>query len=60
MRFHVDPLYEVWTPNSAVVSIGAKRQFIFREMSDFNVRWTYSVRNGDVVVMHSDCQDRWG
>lgn len=38
MRFHVDPLYDCWSPNSAVVSIGETRRFVFREISDFNSR----------------------
>lgn len=37
MRYHVDPLYGVWDPKSAVVSIGATRRFAFREASDFSV-----------------------
>eukprot|EP00198_Chlamydomonas_reinhardtii_P006268 XP_001695604.1 predicted protein [Chlamydomonas reinhardtii] len=58
MRYHVDPLYGVWSPESAVVSIGDTRTFIFREISDYNSRWQYRVRNGDVVRMWGDCQDR--
>lgn len=137
MRFHVDPLYGRWTPRQAVVSLGDTRTFVFREISDYNVRcvrggrrrgrcrqakganwqgrcfgwdsrevlpplqtctwhacvaqqqqqavetacplclgphpyptpilvphvcthprWTYSVRNGDCVLMFGDCQDR--
>lgn len=38
MRYHVDPLYGVWEPPSAVVSLGDMRQFVFREMKDFNIR----------------------
>ncbi|GLC37428.1 hypothetical protein PLESTB_001587100 [Pleodorina starrii] len=58
MRYHVDPLYDRWTPNSAVVSLGDTRTFIFREIDDHNTRWQYRVRNGDVVLMYDDCQDR--
>lgn len=58
MRYHVDPLYGCWTPNTAVVSVGATRQFIFREEADHSVRWCYRVRSGDVVFMSGDCQER--
>ncbi|EFJ49206.1 hypothetical protein VOLCADRAFT_104423 [Volvox carteri f. nagariensis] len=58
MRYHVDPLYDRWTPNSAVVSLGDTRAFIFRAINDHNTRWHYRVRNGDVVLMFDDCQDR--
>lgn len=58
MRYHADPLYATWTPETSVVSIGVPRRFVFRETNDHSRRWAYVVRNGDVVVMHSDCQDR--
>ncbi|GIL58763.1 hypothetical protein Vafri_13762 [Volvox africanus] len=58
MRYHVDPLYDRWTPNSAVVSLGDTRTFIFREVHDHSTRWQYRVRNGDAVLMFDDCQDR--
>jgi len=28
MRFHADPLYGTWSPNTAVVSIGAERRCV--------------------------------
>lgn len=58
MRYHVDPLYGRWTPDTAVVSLGDTRTFIFRAIEDHDVRWSYRVRNGDVVHMYGDCQDR--
>uniref|UniRef100_A0A383V5G7 Fe2OG dioxygenase domain-containing protein n=1 Tax=Tetradesmus obliquus TaxID=3088 RepID=A0A383V5G7_TETOB len=58
MRFHVDPLYGCWTPTAAVVSLGDTRQFVFRRIDDFSVRWNYRVCNGDVVVMFGDCQEQ--
>ncbi|KAG1660596.1 hypothetical protein FOA52_003027 [Chlamydomonas sp. UWO 241] len=58
MRFHADPLYGMWEPETAVVSIGQARRFIFREASDITSRWEYTVSNGDVVYMWGDCQER--
>lgn len=58
MRYHADPLYGCWTPRTAVVSIGAARRFVFREVDDHGKRWHYVVQNGDVVYMYGDCQER--
>ena len=43
MRYHADPLYGCWTPNTAVVSIGQTRKFVFRETENFSSRlgWTH-------------------
>ena len=38
------------------MSLGATRQFIFREVSDHGSRWCYHVYNGDCVEMFGDCQ----
>jgi len=53
---HAQAQYDCWTPNTAVVSLGDARQFVFREASDHAVRWQYRVANGDVVEMFGDCQ----
>lgn len=58
MRFHADPLYGAWETETAVVSIGQARRFIFRAASDVTSRWEYTVGNGDVVFMWGDCQER--
>jgi alkylated DNA repair dioxygenase AlkB len=60
MRFHADPLGDVWAPDTAVVSVGAPRRFVFRATADpAATRYAYVVRAGDVVVMHADCQERF-
>lgn len=38
MRFHSDPLYDEWSTDSAVVSVGCQRTLIFREVQDFSRR----------------------
>ena len=58
MRFHSDPLYDEWDPDTAVVSIGATRGFTFRASADHSQRWEYTLRSGDVVHMWADCQER--
>jgi hypothetical protein len=56
MRFHADPQGAAWAPETAVVSVGAPRRFVFRATRDPSVRYAYHVRSGDVVQMHADCQ----
>lgn len=59
MRFHSDPLGASWAPESAVVSVGAPRRFVFRAVHDHAVRYAYTVRTGDVVVMAATCQEAY-
>ena len=51
MRFHSDPLYATWVDQTAVVSIGQTRKFIFRKIDDFSKRTEFLVTNGDVIFM---------
>ena len=59
MRFHSDPQGEAWGAPTAVVSVGAPRRFVFRAVGDPAHRYGYTVRAGDVVDMHGDCQARF-
>ena len=62
MRFHSDPGQGEqggWGNSTAVVSVGASRLFTFRRSDDPHVRATFAVRHGDVLHMHSDCQEAW-
>ena len=62
MRFHADPGQgetEGWGYSTAVVSVGATRLFTFRRRQDASMRVTFAVRHGDVLHMHSDCQEEW-
>jgi len=52
MRFHSDPLYNCWTPNTAVVSIGAPRRFAFRCTENFQVRQVLRTVHSDVQLGH--------
>lgn len=75
MRYHSDPLAEcgvsVWDSDTAVVSLGAPREFVFRTalltvrqeqqrapqvQQQQPVHYPYLVANGDVVRMVADCQ----
>eukprot|EP00188_Purpureofilum_apyrenoidigerum_P006207 Plantae.Rhodophyta-Purpureofilum_apyrenoidigerum.ctg9229.p1 GENE.Plantae.Rhodophyta-Purpureofilum_apyrenoidigerum.ctg9229~~Plantae.Rhodophyta-Purpureofilum_apyrenoidigerum.ctg9229.p1 ORF type:complete len:396 (+),score=51.31 Plantae.Rhodophyta-Purpureofilum_apyrenoidigerum.ctg9229:164-1351(+) len=60
MRYHSDPDQGTyWTTDTAVVSIGDTRQFIFRRADDYSMRHVYYVTGGDVVIMRGDCQERF-
>jgi len=59
MRFHQDPQYDTWADEAAVVSVGDTRLFIVREIDNFENRFEYFVRNGDLVLMFGNCQDRY-
>ncbi len=62
MRFHSDPQGDDWDADTAVVSVGAPRRFVFRSAAhprDGAQRLAYTVRSGDVVRMRADCQQRF-
>jgi alkylated DNA repair dioxygenase AlkB len=59
MRFHSDPQGAEWAPQTAVVSVGAPRRFVFRAVGDPATRCATTVRSGDVVIMGPGCQERF-
>jgi alkylated DNA repair dioxygenase AlkB len=71
MRFHSDPLYGVWDPDTAVVSLGDPRIMVFRDnLPDLGPpvkgvtrmepkHYKYVVSHGTMVHMFGDCQDRF-
>jgi len=60
MRFHSDPDQGVlWAEETAVVSLGSARQFVFRKVGDFQERHEFLLQSGDVVWMYGDCQERY-
>ena len=59
MRYHSDPQGQDWAADTAVVSIGAPRRFVFRAVGDHATRCGIVVRSGDVVHMGPGCQERF-
>ena len=59
MRYHSDPQGKEWAADTAVVSIGAPRRFVFRAIGDHATRCGVIVRSGDVVHMGPGCQERF-
>ena len=59
MRFHSDPQGAEWAADTAVVSVGAPRRFVFRAVGDPATRCAVTLRAGDVVHMGPGCQERF-
>ncbi len=59
MRFHSDPQGDAWAAETAVVSVGCARRFVFRSVADVEERYAYTVRSGDVITMGTNCQERF-
>ena len=59
MRYHSDPQGKEWAADTAVVSIGAPRRFVFRAVGDHATRCGVIVRSGDIVHMGPGCQERF-
>lgn len=57
MRFHKDDVGVTKSPNIITVSFGETRIFQVRLRKDKEIKYTYELHNGDVFMMHSDCQD---
>lgn len=61
MRYHIDPDQgDLWDYETAVVSIGATRRFLFRNIPDADKKDTkphvFVLFEGDVTEMFGDCQ----
>jgi alkylated DNA repair dioxygenase AlkB len=59
MRFHKDDVGVTKSPNIITVSFGETRIFQVRLRKDKEIKYTYELQNGDVFMMHSDCQENF-
>lgn len=59
MGYHSDPVEDKWTTDFIVVSIGASREFVFRNKEDRETRITYTFNDGDLIYMFDKCQDEY-
>jgi tRNA/tmRNA/rRNA uracil-C5-methylase (TrmA/RlmC/RlmD family)/alkylated DNA repair dioxygenase AlkB len=59
MRFHKDDVGVTKSPNIITVSFGETRIFQVRLRKDKEIKYIYELINGDVFMMHSDCQDNF-
>jgi tRNA/tmRNA/rRNA uracil-C5-methylase (TrmA/RlmC/RlmD family)/alkylated DNA repair dioxygenase AlkB len=59
MRFHKDDVGVTKSPNIITVSFGETRIFQVRLRKDKEIKYTYELQNGDVFMMHSNCQENF-
>ena len=60
MRYHSDPLENgKWDTNFIIISFGIPRKLIFREIGNIDNKYTFEMRNGEVVHMFNDCQEKY-
>jgi len=59
MGYHSDPIDDKWSNQFIVVSIGASRNFIFRENENKDTKINYCFKDGDIIYMFDNCQDKY-
>lgn len=59
MGYHSDPVDNKWSNNFIVFSIGAHREFIFRENENKENKIKFEFNDGDIIYMYDDCQDKF-
>mmetsp|Transcript_47365 Transcript_47365/g.69256 ORF Transcript_47365/g.69256 Transcript_47365/m.69256 type:complete len:247 (-) Transcript_47365:118-858(-) len=60
MKYHADPDQgTIWDYETAVVSVGDTRQFVFRKTENHEFRHIFYVSSGDCVLMYGDCQKNY-
>jgi len=59
MRFHKDDVGVTKSPNIITVSFGETRIFQVRLRKDKEIKYTFELHNGDVFMMHSNCQENF-
>ena len=59
MGYHSDPIENKWDNKFIVISFGDTRNFIFREIVNKGNKITYEFKDGDLIYMFDDCQDKY-
>ena len=59
MGYHSDPVDNKWSNNFIVFSIGAHREFIFRENENRENKIKFEFNDGDIIYMYDYCQDKF-
>lgn len=59
MGYHSDPVDNKWSNNFIVFSIGAHREFIFRENENKENKIKFEFNDGDIIYMYDYCQDKF-
>lgn len=59
MRYHSDPLNDIWDTHFMILSIGDSRKIIFREIENIDKKYEFEMESGDIIHMFDDCQDKY-
>lgn len=59
MGYHSDPIEDKWDNKFVVATFGDTRNFIFREKENKENKTTFEFKNGDIIYMFGDCQERF-
>lgn len=59
MGYHSDPIDNKWSNDFIVFSIGAHREFIFRENENKENKIKFEFNDGDIIYMYDDCQNKF-
>lgn len=59
MGYHSDPIDNKWSNQFVIISIGAQRDFIFRNREDKNLKISYDFQDGDLIYMFDNCQEQY-
>ena len=59
MGYHSDPIDEKWSNDFIVFSIGAHREFIFRENENRDNKIKFDFNDGDIIYMYDNCQEKY-
>lgn len=59
MGYHADPIGEKWTNDFIILSLGATREFIFRNQEVKEEKIRYEFKDGDMIYMTDDCQEKY-
>ena len=59
MGYHSDPIDNKWSNDFIVFSIGAHREFIFRENKNRDNKIKFEFNDGDIIYMYDDCQEKY-
>ena len=59
MGYHSDPIEDKWGNKFVVLTFGDTRKFIFREKQNKDNKFSYDFRDGDLIYMFDDCQEKY-
>ena len=56
MKYHSDEIYDEWSEESVIISFGAPKIIIFREINNYNNKTKFVMNSGDLIYMKNGCQ----